>query len=99
MICKDICTKTNFLIARGYERIVSGARGDYIEMTKDQIILSRLVVPLDKEWRITDPDVYYIEFRTKDESYTKVYFQKNTVKYADYKIGYYYISVEDVIME
>ena len=37
--------------------------------------------------------------RTKDQSNVKVYDQKRTVEYADYKVGLFYISPFDLFVE
>lgn len=80
-----------FLVARGYQCIVIGKRGAYLEFSPNQIILENIFVPKSEMYRINSDKVYYIEYRTKLH-YEKVYFQKKTVKYAEYKIGFYYIS-------
>ena len=40
-----------------------------------------------------------MEWRTKDQSNVKVYDQKRTVDYADYKVGLFYISPFDLFVE
>jgi hypothetical protein len=40
-----------------------------------------------------------VEWRTKDQSKVKVYDQKRTVEYADYKVGLFYISPFDLFVE
>jgi hypothetical protein len=40
-----------------------------------------------------------VESRTKDQSNVKVYDQKRTVDYADYKVGLFYISPFDLFVE
>ena len=88
----DLYTHRSEMISNGFERIVFGKRGPYIEFNKYQIDEKKLYVPKEQLYRFSDPRVYYIEFRTTDESNTKVYYQLRTVAYADYKIGYFYIS-------
>lgn len=85
-------------ICTGYERIVIGFRGPYIEFTREQLFIGNFIIPEEEKWRITSENPYYIEYRTKDVSNVKMYFQKKTVDYADYKIGYYYISPFDLRM-
>jgi len=85
-------TKSGLLVARGYDSIVIGKRGPYIEFNDTQIITDNLFVPKEQEYRLTSNIVYYIEFRTIDECYVKVYYQLKTVNYADYKLGKLYIS-------
>jgi len=40
-----------------------------------------------------------VEWRTKDQSNAKVYDQKRTVDYANYKVGLFYISPFDLFVE
>ena len=40
-----------------------------------------------------------MEWRSKDQSNVKVYEQKRTVDYADYKVGLFYISPFDLFVE
>ena len=40
-----------------------------------------------------------MEWRTNDQSNVKVYDQKRTVDYADYKVGLFYISPFDLFIE
>jgi len=91
-----IYTKKGLKIADGYIRIIYGDRGDYIEVNSRQIILGNLHIPEDKKWKESNYKVYYIEYRSNDKCNVKVYYQKKEVSYADYKIGYYYISLNDV---
>ena len=89
---RNLYFKDGVLFATGYERVVHGGRGDYVELTKEQI-----AVTLHAKFTQTLPD------RTGNESFyyywllpigreEKVYWQCKTVNYADYKIGFYYIS-------
>lgn len=77
---------------QGYKRVVIGERGPYVEFDKDNVIFDNFHIPEDCEYRKKDKRVYYVEFRSKDESYVKLYYQKRLVKYADYLIGFYYAS-------
>lgn len=78
-------------IANTYERVVIGQRGPYVEFTKKQICEQGLYIPTKQLYRLSDPKVYYIEFRTSKGD-AKVYYQMRTVAYADYKIEHFYIS-------
>lgn len=89
-------TKCDMLIANGYERVVIGARGPYIEFTEHQIVRENILVPTNEIWRISSDVSFYIEYRTNDVCNVKIYFQKKLVNYADYKIDYYYISPFDL---
>lgn len=95
--CKlQLKTSSGTVICDCYERVVVGQRGPYVELTKNQINEKCLYIPSGQLYRLTDPRIYYIEFRTSDESNIKVYYQMRTVAYADYKIGYFYISPSDL---
>jgi len=88
----EFFTKSGTKVATGYERVVIGDRGPYIEFKDDQVLGESFYIPKDQAYRITDKRVYYIEARTNDESYVKLYMQRRTVAYADYKIGMLYMS-------
>jgi len=90
-----LCVNCPYVIAYGYQRVVIGQRGPYVEFNKNQIIDSKLYIPNNQLYRLSDPKVYYIEFRTTDCN-AKVYYQMRNVAYADYKIGYFYISPNDL---
>lgn len=94
----------NIPFAKKYERVVVGDYGAYVEIDKKDLLVD-LSVPKGQEWRL---DKNFIEKRNLSIKYEwyeydnkKVYFQINTVTYADYKPGYYYISVLyfDIIKE
>ena len=92
-------TKSGTPIAEGYERIVIGERGPYVEFTDQQVMGENLDVPENQIWRFHNDKCYYHEFRSKDESFVKVYHQKKIVNYADYKVGLLYISPFDLISD
>lgn len=94
-----VFTKSGLQIAHDYERIVHGKRGDYIEISNEQMIGLNIYVPKDQEWRLYNEKVYYVEFRTGDVSNVKIYHQMRTVKYADYKEGFFYLDPEDVVLK
>lgn len=78
------------LFASGFNRVVHGGRGDYVEFESRHILLS-LVSKFDNDGT-EDLDIYYWWLYPEGHLDTKVYLQKKTVKYADYKIGKYYVS-------
>lgn len=94
-----IYTKSNVLLANDHVRVVCGKRGDYVEISESQIIKKILKIPFRACWRIKNGNAFYIEYRTIDDSDTMVYHQKKTVKYADYKIGMYYVKLEEIIIK
>lgn len=85
-------------IATSYQRVVIGQRGPYVEFSKNEILEKELYIPKSQLYRLSDPKVYYIEFRTIDKD-VKVYYQMRSVAYADYRIGYFYISPNDLHTE
>ena len=86
------------LIASGYQRVVIGQRGPYVEFTKNQIIDTELYIPKSQLYRLSDPKVYYIEFRSVEKN-IKVYYQMRSVAYADYLLNHFYISPFDLYKE
>jgi len=86
-----LCCSSSLPIATSYQRVVIGQRGPYVEFTKNQIIDTKLYIPRSQLYRLSDPKVYYIEFRTI-EGDVKVYYQMRSVAYADYLINHFYIS-------
>jgi hypothetical protein len=80
------------LFANDFERVVHGGRGNYVELTKEQIqveLVSKFNQPLPDE--VSNEDFFYYWLVPVDRN-EKVYWQVHTVGYADYKPGYYYIS-------
>ena len=51
---------------------------------------------LEHPWK---DKVFYVEWRAKDQSNVKVYDQKRTVEYADFKVGLFYISPFDLFVK
>lgn len=89
-------TLSGTLIAKGYNRIVIGDYGAFVEFTSEQAVKSNMIVQPGQEYRITDPRfserVKYFWYTAKDDSGVKIYFQQKTVTYADYLPGMYYVS-------
>jgi len=94
-----VFTKSGLQIAHDFERVVHGGRGDYIEISREQIIGLNIYIPKKEEWRLDNEKVYYWEFRSIDYFDIMIYFQRKLVNYADYKIGYYYVSPIDVVIK
>lgn len=95
----DLYTKSTTKIANGYRRIVIGERGPYIEFEKKNLFFLNFYIPDDKKYKLSLKNCYYIEYRSIDESFVKLYFQKRSVNYADYMVGMYYISPFDLYLE
>jgi hypothetical protein len=95
-------TSTGLHVATGYTRIVIGERGPYIEFLPGHLIWHSLHIPDEEKYRLEHPwkdKVFYVEWRSKDQSNVKVYDQKRRVEYADYKVGLFYISPFDLFFE
>lgn len=84
------------VIARGYNRVVIGDYGPFIEYTPEQIVTENIKQKWPGEPK---SGIKYIWMETKDQEKTKIYFQHDTVPYADYKIGMYYVDPRIVFME
>lgn len=89
---RNLYFKDDTLFATGYERVVHGGRGDYVELMKEQIVVE-LKPRFNKSLpeNISDEPWYYYWLQPVSRE-EKIYWQCRTVNYADYKIGYYYIS-------
>jgi hypothetical protein len=88
-------TGTCLHVATGYTRVVMGGRGPYVEFLPGHLIWDSLQIPDEEKYRLERPwkdKVFYVEWRTKDQSNVKVYEQKRTVDYVDDKVGLFYIS-------
>lgn len=92
-------TKSGLIVANGYDRIVIGKRGPYIEFSDRHIVMENIYVPFDQKYRLGNDKYFYDEWRTKGEENVKIYNQKNTVEYADYRIGKWYISPDLVLAD
>lgn len=68
----------------GYDRIVIGQRGPYVEFSESKVDLARFV-------HADVPHYYYRELRSV-VSNVKFYHQIHRVDYADYLPGKYYAS-------
>ena len=91
-------TKGGIVVGKGYTRIVIGERGPYLEFSPEQIRLTNCSIPEGEEKRQGE-GFFYIEYRSNDFTKVKIYLQKKTVKYADYKVGMFYISPFDVLAD
>lgn len=89
------------LICNGYDRIVIGDYGAYIEFSSIQANKDLFIITPGQEYRLEPrySNVKYIWLTIDDGSQIKIYYQKNTVSYADYKPQYYYISVYEAYPE
>ncbi len=91
-------TRNGLLVATGYTRIIIGGRGPYIEFSDDQIHKNSIYIPDKEKWRLSSNVAFYHEWRTTQD-YVKFYYQIQTVDYADYRIGFWYVSPFDLQIE
>jgi hypothetical protein len=90
-------TRSGLVIARGYNRVVSSERGSYYEFEDDFILKNNISMPDAELWRLDNQFAFYHEFRTKDSEFVKLYHQQRLVDYADYKVGKWYVAVDDLL--
>jgi hypothetical protein len=88
-------TKDGLPIAEGFSRLVIGGRGAYLEFDLEHLITSNFYMPKNQQWRIGHQYAYYLEYRSK-KNFVKLYYQRRTVNYADYKVKKFYISPDDL---
>lgn len=87
-------------VAKGFERLVVGDYGPYLEFTEDQLLIKEVLeIPSGQTWRLDSEYIKRLGLSIKYIWYqygkVKVYHQLATVKYADYRPGYFYISTLD----
>jgi len=92
---------TELIIANGYNRVVIGDYGLYLEISSSQIEFDNLYIKRDQEWRLNSKKFKNIKYYWYEvaENSAKIYYQINLVKYADYRIGYYYVSPYEITLE
>lgn len=92
----ELKSKKGTLIAKGYERIVIGDYGAFIEFSVKQGIKENIIIQKGQEYRINDEkyrkNVKYYWLTANDLSGIKIYLQQKTVSYADYIPNMYYVS-------
>ena len=93
---KPLYTLVGTKIAEGYERIVIGDYGAFIEISESQIVKENIELQKGQEYRYTDAryrrNAKYYWLTAKDGSGVKIYLQKKTVSYASYQVGWFYVS-------
>jgi hypothetical protein len=80
----------------GYRRVVIGDYGAYIEFMEDNI---QSIFPTKKGQEYRTSSKYSCKYEwlcLEKDSDIKIYKQRGTVDYADYKVGLYYVSVFEV---
>lgn len=96
----ELYTLMGTRIAKGYTRIVVGDYGAFIEIPEELMDKTLLMVAPGQAYRINDKNfcdrVKYYWFTISDGSAIKIYLQKRTVVYADYRPGMFYVSPHEV---
>lgn len=90
---KPIFNRCGTEISSGYDKIVIGDYGAYVEIPEGLINKDKIEHKFCGQKK---SDIFYEWMFTKDKCATKVYYQLRRVKYADYCPGKYYVSVHDV---
>lgn len=88
---QDIYLQDGTLFAKEFNRVVHGGRGDYVEFELEQVQLP-LISKFDNDLVKDNVDVYYWWLHPIGHPDVKVYLQKKTVKYADYKVDKLYVA-------
>jgi len=96
-------TSNGMCICNGYDRIVVGDYGAFIEYNKSQAISENYMIKKGQEYRIYDnkysKSVKYHWYTIKDGSDVKIYWQRRKVNYADYLPNRYYVSPHEVFIK
>lgn len=92
---QPLYTVNGSCICNSFDRIVIGDYGAYVEFSSEQANKELFIIAPGQEYRLESRynNVKYIWLTINDDSGIKIYYQKNTVKYADYIPNKYYISV------
>lgn len=95
-----LCSLEGTQICNGYDRIVIGDYGAYIEIDESDMNLLKIELQDGEEYRYNDPyyrkRIKYIWYTARDDSGVKIYHQQKRVPYADYVVGKYYVSPYEV---
>ncbi len=97
----ELFTIKGSLLATGYDRIVIGDYGAFVEFSFERANSDIYSVKKGQEYRIDDlkysKNVKYEWYTIEDGSEIKIYKQKKGVAYADYKPKQFYVSVHEVV--
>ncbi len=92
-------SKDGTLLATGYDRVVIGEYGAFIEVPEERMKDNNIQCKKGQEYRLKPPYVDRVKYQwmtSKGGSDCKIYKQMKPVTYADYKAGKYYISPYEV---
>lgn len=91
---QTLFTRGGIRLANGFTRVVIGDYGAYVEIAPEQI--NRAAITPRFGHRAPSRPVKYIWLVVIGEPRIKVYEQRGTVAYADYRIGMYYAAPDAV---
>jgi len=94
----QLLTLTKTVVSNSYSRVVYGKKCPMVEFSKHQIIDKVLYIQKADLFRLSDPRIYSIKFKTNDASNATVRYQMRNVAYTDYEIGYFYIDINDLLV-
>lgn len=86
---RELRTQSGTRVCKGYTRIVVGDYGAFVEFSQEQAFMGNF-------WRRGGEGRKYNWLTVRDQAEVKVYEQVGTVSYADYRVGMYYVSPNDV---
>ena len=95
-----LCSHCGTDLFIGYDRVVVGDYGAFFFLSPECAIKANMMVKPGQEYRTVSArydKCKYIWLTARDASSIKIYFQKNTVSYADYRTGKLYVSPHEVI--
>ena len=95
---QPLYTLNGTCICNDFKRIVIGDYGAYVEYSPAQANKDNYIIAPGQQYRLEPrySNVKYIWLTIPDDSDIKIYYQKHSVIYADYKPEYYYVSVYEV---
>ena len=99
MFFNTLVTRDWTVIAKTFNRTEAGGRGTFFEFEKEDVCISEIGIPKGAEWRLTKEWLakeYFVEYRSKDRSNVKLYYQCKGVDYATYHRGKFYASIYDL---
>lgn len=88
----DVHSLSGVKIATGFNRIVIGDYGAFLEIPDDAMVKENVRIKPGTERRTTFEYAKYLWYEPRDGSQCKLYFQQRTVEYADYRVGMWYVS-------
>ena len=90
-----LCTSTNLLISKDYNRVVVDGNKAYLEVFEKDICKDNLYLPRTERERLEeDPVTTY--YKTVDGSKCEVFYRHKTFGDSPFKVGLWYVNIEDV---